>query len=309
MAEKLHYDSATGTTFKEAFADARKEGKKTFEWNGKKYGTKLKGEDEPKQGKVKEDSTIEAGKRQKPTPKEEKEDKRSRGTAAALAGAGVGLGAMAALSGMRKSEQSRKDREMSKGREERSQKSPVRNITPEEAAFENEGGRYYRKGGKVRKFGEGGSTSKSIPRRMYENVMGTPEQNEQAQKRMDERDKKNPDSLPAKINRAAKSVTGKKGGGAIKKYDDGGAIKTMKDMVVQGAKKTGEDIHRIIGTEKGKALDKQAQEKRGRGIDIEKLYDASRKRDEASRYKKGGMTASFRGDGIAMRGKTKGRMV
>jgi hypothetical protein len=50
--DKLHYDSASGATFKEAFADARKEGQKTFEWNGKKYGTKLKGEDEPKQGKA-----------------------------------------------------------------------------------------------------------------------------------------------------------------------------------------------------------------------------------------------------------------
>jgi hypothetical protein len=213
--DKIVYDSATGSTFKEAFADARKEGQKTFEWNGKKYGTKLKGEDEPKQGKVKEDSTIEAGTRQKSAPKEEKEDKRSRGTAAALAGAGVGLGAMAALSGMRKSEQSRKDREMSKGREERTQKSPVRNISPEEAAFENEGGRYYKKGGKVKKFGEGGSTSKSLPTRMYENVMGTPEQNAAAKKRMEERDKKNPDSMPAKINKAAEAVTGKKAGGSI----------------------------------------------------------------------------------------------
>jgi hypothetical protein len=59
--DKIVYDSATGSTFKEAFAEARKEGKKTFEWNGKKYGTKLKGEDEPKQGKYKEDSTIKAG--------------------------------------------------------------------------------------------------------------------------------------------------------------------------------------------------------------------------------------------------------
>lgn len=82
----------------------------------------------------------------------------------------------------------------------------------------------YKKGGKIRKFGEGGSTSKSIPRKMYENVMGTPEQNEQAQKRMDERDKKNPDSMPAKINRAVKSITGKKGGGAVKKYASGGSV-------------------------------------------------------------------------------------
>jgi hypothetical protein len=52
--DKIVYDSATGSTFKEAFADARREGKKTFEWDGKKYGTKLKGEGQ-------EDSTIKAG--------------------------------------------------------------------------------------------------------------------------------------------------------------------------------------------------------------------------------------------------------
>ena len=226
--DKIVYDSATGTTFKEAFADARKEGQKTFEWNGKKYGTKLKGEDEPKQGKVKEDATIEAGKRQKSASKEDKEDKKegSRGTAAALAGAGVGLGTAALLGGMRKSERDRKDRELSKGREERSARSsPVRNISPEEAAFENEGGRYYKRGGKVKKFGEGGSTSKSLPTRMYENVMGTPEQNAAAKKRMEERDKKNPDSMPAKINKAAEAVTGKKKGGSVSSRGDGIAMR------------------------------------------------------------------------------------
>jgi hypothetical protein len=54
---------------------------------------------------------------------------------------------------------------------------------------------------------------------MYENVMGTPEQNAEAQKRMDERDKKNPDSTPAKINKAVKTVTGKKKGGYVSAAD------------------------------------------------------------------------------------------
>jgi len=45
---------------------------------------------------------------------------------------------------------------------------------------------------------------KSLPRRMYENVMGTPEQNAEAEKRMEERDKKNP---------------GKKKGGYVKAAD------------------------------------------------------------------------------------------
>lgn len=43
MADKLYYDDE-GTTFKEAFAEARKGGKKTFEWNGQKYTTEMKGE-------------------------------------------------------------------------------------------------------------------------------------------------------------------------------------------------------------------------------------------------------------------------
>ena len=60
---------------------------------------------------------------------------------------------------------------------------------------------------------------KSLPKRLYENVMGTPEQNEQAQKRMDERDKKNPESIPAKINKAVKTVTGKKKGGYVRAAD------------------------------------------------------------------------------------------
>jgi hypothetical protein len=35
---------AEGKTFKQAFREARNEGKKTFEWEGKKYTTELKGE-------------------------------------------------------------------------------------------------------------------------------------------------------------------------------------------------------------------------------------------------------------------------
>jgi hypothetical protein len=102
MKEKLHYDDK-GSTFKEAFAEARKEGKKSFEWNGEKYNTKLKekdkGPDESERPASKKDE--DEGETKKPT---------NRGTAAALAGTGVALGAAAALSGMRKSEQDRKER-------------------------------------------------------------------------------------------------------------------------------------------------------------------------------------------------------
>lgn len=38
------------SSFSEAFAKARKEGKKTFEWNGKSYSTKLKGEENNRGG-------------------------------------------------------------------------------------------------------------------------------------------------------------------------------------------------------------------------------------------------------------------
>jgi hypothetical protein len=73
------------------------------------------------------------------------------------------------------------------------------------------------KGGAVKKMATGGGADeKSLPRRMYEKVMGTPEQNAEAQKRMDARDKKNPDTIPAKINRVVDKVTGRKAGGAIK---------------------------------------------------------------------------------------------
>jgi hypothetical protein len=140
MAEKLHYD-ASGSTFKEAFKEAREDGKKTFEWNGKKYSTELEA---PKSKAKAEEPKSES--KEEPV----KEDKRNRGTAAALGAAAVGLGGAALLSGMKRSEQQRKDREMSKGREDRSMRSPIRNISPEEAAFENEGGRYYKKGGKVK---------------------------------------------------------------------------------------------------------------------------------------------------------------
>jgi hypothetical protein len=57
---------------------------------------------------------------------------------------------------------------------------------------------------------------KSFAARAYERVMGTPEQNKAAEERMAARDAKNPDSMPAKINRVAKTVTGKKAGGSVK---------------------------------------------------------------------------------------------
>ena len=151
MKEKLHYDD-TGSTFKEAFAEARKEGKKSFEWNGEKYNTKMKekakGPDES-EAESKRLSREESSAKGKSDKEKEDSDKRSRGVAAGLASTGVALGAAAALSGMKKSEQERKERALAKGKEERSMRSPVRSISTEEAAWEGEGGRAFRKGGKV----------------------------------------------------------------------------------------------------------------------------------------------------------------
>lgn len=157
MAEKMHYD-ASGSTFKEAFKDAREEGKKTFEWNGKKYSTEM---ESPKasmdSGVPKKDKSDEkVGKGYEDVGKE---DKRNRGTAGALGAAAVGLGGAALLSGMKRSEEQRKERELSKGREDRSMRSPVRNISAEEATWEGEGGKAHKKGGKVKKMAGGGSAS------------------------------------------------------------------------------------------------------------------------------------------------------
>ena len=147
MANKLYYDDK-GSTFKEAFADARKEGKKIFEWNGKEYNTDLKSPkasmDEGLPKKTRADEKVGKGYEDVGKSSEDKEDKRSRGTAAALASTGVGLGAAALLGGMKKSEEQRKERELAKGKEERATRSPVRSISTEDAASEG-----YRKGGKV----------------------------------------------------------------------------------------------------------------------------------------------------------------
>lgn len=143
--EKLYYESDSGKTFKEAFAEARSEGKKVFEWNGEKYNTKLKEKDKGPDQSEAETKRLE---RSSSSDKEERKPT-NRGAAAALAGAGAGLGAAALLSGMRRSEEARKDREASKASGKEPTRSPVRNISTEEAAWEGEGGRAFKKGGKT----------------------------------------------------------------------------------------------------------------------------------------------------------------
>jgi hypothetical protein len=65
--------------------------------------------------------------------------------------------------------------------------------------------------------------SKSMLTKAKEYVLGTPEQNKKAADEMREQDKKNPDSVQAKINKRTK-YSGYKAGGKVKKYAKGGGI-------------------------------------------------------------------------------------
>jgi hypothetical protein len=145
---------------------------------------------------------------------------------------------------------------------------------------------------------------KSIGRRMYENVMGTPEQNAEAEKRMAEQDKKNPDTAQAKLNRVAKAVTGKK---SEPKEDysytqtTGKKLEPKEDYsYTQTTGKKLEPKEDYSYTQTMKEVMVPRNESRGR---------AERTNPMGDTYKKGGMTASKRADGIAQRGKTRGKMV
>ena len=68
-------------------------------------------------------------------------------------------------------------------------------------------------------------------------------------------------------------------------------VKGMKDVVSEGTKAVSDDFQRIAGTERGKQLDAEAKErelKKMRGPDLDKIFQARRMKEEASRYKKGG---------------------
>ena len=61
-----------------------------------------------------------------------------------------------------------------------------------------------------------------LAKKLYENVMGTPEQNEKAKKEMAEQDAKNPDTTQAKVNRMVEKI---KPSEPVKKAK-GGSIKS-----------------------------------------------------------------------------------
>jgi hypothetical protein len=60
---------------------------------------------------------------------------------------------------------------------------------------------------------------KKAGKRLYENVMGTPEQNQAAKERMRKMDEKNPDSSQAKVNKALGMKAGGKVSSASKRAD------------------------------------------------------------------------------------------
>jgi hypothetical protein len=69
-----------------------------------------------------------------------------------------------------------------------------------------------------------------LAKKLYDNVMGTPEQNEKAKKEMAEQDAKNPDTTQAKVNRMldkikpTKEPVQKKKGGSVG-YKSGGKVR------------------------------------------------------------------------------------
>ena len=75
---------------------------------------------------------------------------------------------------------------------------------------------------------------------------------------------------------------------------EGGIVEGMKEVLVEGAKKVGEDVQRIAGTARGKELDKQAEKDMYRRASNAGMKAAAqdlrneRVRAEAGRYKAGG---------------------
>lgn len=74
---------------------------------------------------------------------------------------------------------------------------------------------------------------KSMLTRAKEYILGTPEQNKKAAEEMKAQDKKNPDSVQAKINKAT-NYSGYKKGGCVKMAKGGSASKRADGCAVKG---------------------------------------------------------------------------
>lgn len=93
------------------------------------------------------------------TVKEEPSKSSGLGTLAGAAGA-ISAGLLAARKNLKEGSRQQRTEPTMGG----STRSPVRSISAEEASFENEGGRYFRKGGKTSRMASGGKVSSASSR-------------------------------------------------------------------------------------------------------------------------------------------------
>jgi hypothetical protein len=146
---------------------------------------------------------------------------------------------------------------------------------------------------------------------LKDKVMGTDEQNKAAAERMRKMDEKNPNSAQAKVNKAL----GMKKGGEVKKYEEGGDVYSKAEPYL---KKAVEKMDKSLGITKetspelrksfAEKLEKLAKSSGGSGGG---MGAGKMNRDITKAYKSGGMvksSASKRADGIATKGKTRGKM-
>jgi protein subunit release factor B len=82
-----------------------------------------------------------------------------------------------------------------------------------------------------------------LAKKLYENVMGTEEQNAKAKKEMAEQDAKNPDTTQAKVNRMVEKVKPTKE--PVKKAK-GGMIKSSASKRADGCAVKGKTRGRIV---------------------------------------------------------------
>ena len=243
--DKIVYDSATGSTFKEAFADARKEGKKTFEWAGKKYGTKLKGEEQGKAGTTGVEAGIAAAEAQKELKnpnsprlssilnvrnradearyaagrKNETESEKEQKRVANLQSTSTGR-ALTGIqeSGIKKRMKANQDTADAAKKEFEKRDSMAR------GAYEGQGYDYdaMKKGGKVKKFAAGGAVPASKPASKKDNTP-IPEwlQNERKNQEQDMRNRREREAYDKGEKTRLKDQGGLKKGGMASSRGDG----------------------------------------------------------------------------------------
>ena len=121
-----------------------------------------------------------------------------------------------------------------------------------------------------------------------------------------------------------RGIRGAMRGAALAGSKVGDFLSTGAQDLKESVQTTGDDIHMLLGTPRGKMREQQLEERRNDPRYFEKLLRVGeakqRKQREAAAelkresrgMKKGGVvksSASKRADGIATKGKTKGRMV